>query len=141
MNSRTPWPRHPAWNVAAVAALLVATTCGCAATPEPNESPAAPPAPAPHVQAALDDAARSTGVAHDKLKVSSVETVTWLDGSLGCPEPELMYTQALVAGYRIRIEAGGKTLDYHADKRGTVVLCPPERSVVPAADPRAPQGE
>ena len=79
-------------------------------------------------------------VAHDKLKVSSVETVTWLDGSLGCPEPDLMYTQALVAGYRIRIEAGGKTLDYHADKRGTVVLCPPERARASAADPRAPRG-
>ena len=94
---------------------------------------AVPPAPAPPVQAALDDAAHSTGFAPASLKVSSVEKVTWLDGSLGCPEPGLMYTQALVAGYRIRIDAGGKTLDYHADKRGTLVLCPAERAAEPGA--------
>jgi hypothetical protein len=29
------------------------------------------------------------------------ERVTWSDGSLGCPEPDVMYTQALVDGYRI----------------------------------------
>jgi hypothetical protein len=29
------------------------------------------------------------------------ERVTWSDGSLGCPEPDMLYTQALVEGYRI----------------------------------------
>jgi hypothetical protein len=84
------------------------------------------------VQAALSDAARVTGLAVAKLKVASVDNVTWLDGSLGCPEPDLMYTQALVAGYRIRIVAGDQSLDYHADTHGTLLLCPQGRAVPPA---------
>jgi hypothetical protein len=32
----------------------------------------------------------------------------WNDGSLGCPEPGMMYTQALVNGYWLIIEAGVK---------------------------------
>jgi hypothetical protein len=40
-----------------------------------------------------------------------------------------------VPGYRIRIEAGSKTLDYHADARETVLLCPPERAVQPGRPP------
>lgn len=70
-------------------------------------------------------AARRTGIDVAALTVASAERVTWLDGSLGCPEPDMMYTQALVPGYRIRIEAGGETLDYHAGTRGAPLLCPP----------------
>ena len=35
----------------------------------------------------------------------------------------MMYTQALVPGYQIKLEAGGKQLDYHASESGTVKLC------------------
>ena len=94
-------------------------------------------APAAPVQAALDDAARLTGVAVASLRVTRVERVTWLDGSLGCPEPGMMYAQTLMPGYRIRVEAGDRTLDYHADTRGTVLPCPPERAVPPAAESQA----
>jgi hypothetical protein len=87
------------------------------------------------VQAALEDAARTTETAVADLRVTRVEHVTWLDGSLGCPEPDVMYAQTLVPGFRIRIESGGRTLDYHADTRGTLLLCPPERAVSPAASP------
>jgi hypothetical protein len=93
--------------------------------------------PAAPVQAALDDAARLTGVAVASLRVTRVERVTWLDGSLGCPETGMMYSQTLVPGYRIRVEAGDRTLDYHADTRSTVLLCPPERAVPPAAESKA----
>ena len=34
-----------------------------------------------------------------------------------------MYTQALVPGYRIVLEAGGRELDYHASESGTIKLC------------------
>ena len=89
---------------------------------------------------ALDDAARRTGLPRDQLTVVSVEPVTWRDSALGCPEPGMMYTQALVAGFRITIEAAGKSLDYHADRKGRVLLCPPERAVAPLAPPPAGAG-
>ncbi len=84
------------------------------------------------VDAALDDAARRMKRDRSRLEVLSKEYVTWTDGSLGCPQPDVMYTQALVPGYRIRIRAGTEVLDYHAGKRGLPVLCPPSRSVEPA---------
>lgn len=84
------------------------------------------------VEAALDDAARRMKLDRLRLEVMSKEYVTWTDGSLGCPQPDVMYTQALVPGYRIRIRAGAEVLDYHGGKRGPPVLCPPSRSVEPA---------
>lgn len=83
------------------------------------------------VRTALDDAARRTGRDASTLKVISSEVVTWSDGSLGCPEPGKLYTMALVPGYRIRIQASDQVLDYHASRRGGLVLCPPGQSVDP----------
>jgi hypothetical protein len=78
------------------------------------------------------DAAQRAGVALDKVKVLNVESVTWPNGSLGCPEPGMMYTQALVSGYRIRVDASGTTLTYHAGAQRTFVHCPPDRAQEPS---------
>lgn len=121
MCARTAIPRSLARLTGLVAGLLAAATLGCAAATGSPEL-------ALHIQAALADAARRTGIDAAALEVTSAERVTWLDGSLGCPEPDLLYTQALVPGYRIRIEAGGETLDYHVGTRGVPLLCPPGRA-------------
>ena len=86
------------------------------------------------VQAALAEASRETGCAVGTLEVISAETVVWPDGSLGCPQPGMMYTQALVRGYRIRIDAGGEVFDYHASARGRLLLCPPGMTTPPLPD-------
>ena len=78
------------------------------------------------------DAAQRAGVALDHVKVRTVESVTWSDGSLGCPERGMMYTQALVRGYRIRVDAAGTMLLYHAGTQNTFVHCPPERAQEPS---------
>ena len=75
------------------------------------------------LQAAIADAARQTGVDPSAITVTSAEPVVWPNGAMGCPEPGMMYTQALVPGYQIKLEAGGQTLDYHASESGTVKLC------------------
>ena len=85
------------------------------------------------VNAALADAAKRTGLKRTDLKVLSAEAVTWSDGSLGCPQPGMMYTQALVPGYRVLIRAGGQDLDYHASRMGLPALCPPGQAVPPSA--------
>ena len=84
-------------------------------------------------EAALVDAMKRTGIDRRLLKVRSAEAVTWSDGSLGCPQPGMMYTQALVPGYRVRIDAGGKVLDYHAGRSGPPAFCPADRVMPPAA--------
>jgi hypothetical protein len=78
------------------------------------------------------DAARRAGVALDLVKVLTVESVTWSDGSLGCPEPGMMYTQALVRGHRVRVDAAGTTLLYHTGTQSTFVHCPPDRAQDPS---------
>ena len=79
------------------------------------------------------DAAQRAGVTLDQVKVLTVESVTWSDGSLGCPEPGMMYTQALVRGYRVRVDAAGTMLLYHAGVQSTFVHCPPERAQEPSS--------
>jgi hypothetical protein len=86
------------------------------------------------VEAALADAVRRTALDRSRLKVISAEAVTWSDGALGCPMPGVLYTQALVPGFRIRIQADAEVLDYHAGRRGNPVLCPSGRSVDPVRD-------
>ncbi len=83
------------------------------------------------IRLARADASRVTGMAPDALELASAERVTWSDGSLGCPQPGLLYTQALVPGYRIRLRSPAGVLDYHASLRGTPVLCPADRAVGP----------
>ncbi len=90
-------------------------------------------APAEMIEAALDDAAHRSTTARADIKVTSAEAVTWPDGSLGCPKPGMMYTQALVAGYRIVLQAGEQTLNYHAMSRGKPVFCPASRVASPVA--------
>ena len=53
------------------------------------------------------------------------ESVTWPDGSLGCPEPGMFYTQMVVPGYRIVFEVEGKRFDYRMGRLGDGRLCEP----------------
>ena len=76
-------------------------------------------------QKALADAARRTGLDLSALTVLSAERVTWSDGSMGCPAPGMAYTQALVAGFRIRIQAGKELLHYHGGTEPK--FCPADR--------------
>jgi hypothetical protein len=83
------------------------------------------------VQAARADAARRTGQPAAAFELISAESVTWSDGSLGCPQPDVLYTQALVPGYRIVLRGPSEEMDYHASARGALVLCPAGRAVEP----------
>lgn len=79
----------------------------------------------------------------EDIRVVSAESVTWNDGSLGCPKPGMMYTMALVPGYRIVLEAGGKTYDYHGANGRPPVLCEPgsggqPRPAFPGGTPGTP---
>lgn len=78
------------------------------------------------------DAAQRAGATLDEVQILAVDAVTWADGSLGCPEPGMLYTQALVRGYRIEVDAAGATLVYHAGAQNRFLHCPPERAQPPS---------
>ena len=71
----------------------------------------------------LKEAAALAEVARDQLVIVHAESVVWNDGSLGCPEPGMMYTQALVNGYCVVIEAAGRTYDFRVGS-ASFRLCP-----------------
>lgn len=83
--------------------------------------------PAETLDLALADAVKRTGRPREGIVVHVAEQVTWSDGSLGCPQPGMAYTQALVPGYRIVLQVDGETLNYHAALRGAPSFCPAGR--------------
>ena len=109
---------------------LVLTGCGEddgtgeASTPTASESPTDPidpteptedemtDQPKPVAQA-IADLAGEAGLGTEAIDLVSYEQVTWRDGSLGCPQPGKMYTQALVEGYRVTLRLNGETVFYH----------------------------
>ena len=57
------------------------------------------------------------------MTIVSAHAETFSDGSLGCPEPGMMYTQALVDGYQVVVEANGTQLDYRGSGPGQFRVC------------------
>ena len=95
---------------------------------------AVPPGAEEAVNAAVADVARRFAV---KARVVGAERVTWRDGSLGCPQPDMNYTQALIPGWRIVLAAGSRSFEYHANESGRVVHCPPGRATPPLPDSKS----
>jgi hypothetical protein len=101
-------------------------------TPVPGDAqPAVAPEPGrpmtPEMMALMEaitaELSASEGIDPATVTLVSVEPVTWPDGSLGCPAPDVMYTQALVEGYLIIVESGGETFEYHTSSMTSFVRC------------------
>jgi hypothetical protein len=73
--------------------------------------------------AAREDLAAKLDVSAESIGVKEAAAVVWNDGSLGCPRPDQVYTQALQPGYRIILEHGDRQYDYRATERGYLLLC------------------
>ena len=88
------------------------------------------------VTAAQADASQRYGLLASQIRVVKAEPVTWSDGSLGCPRPGMLYTQALVPGYRVQLRVGSEVWNYHGSEQGALVLCPAGRAQEPVANSR-----
>jgi len=137
IDSMSNLPHSARTAVVAVAAAVAAWSCSA----EGPTMPDLPAPPTPSAQRTLDDTVllarrmASTATGHPPLvfQLVSAEAVTWADGSIGCPQPGMLYPQALVPGYRVELRApDGKLLTFHASRRGTVVQCPEGRAQRPA---------
>lgn len=74
-------------------------------------------------EAAVADLAEHLRVSAESIEVLRVESVTWPDGSLGCPKPGVAYTQALVPGQRIVLSHEDRVYLYHAADLQPPFLC------------------
>ncbi|HKL52242.1 MAG TPA: hypothetical protein VJ908_13820 [Wenzhouxiangellaceae bacterium] len=87
----------------------------------------------PFVSQAREDLARRLEIDKTEITVIDAGFVTWPNSALGCPEPDMMYTQALVPGYRIRLRADGALHHYHGAEGRPPGYCPTDRVTEPAA--------
>ncbi|MCB9421052.1 MAG: hypothetical protein H6667_14715 [Ardenticatenaceae bacterium] len=71
------------------------------------------PAIQEQVNKAKDDLAKQLGIDTAQIDLVEYQAVTWRDGSLGCPKPDMAYTQALVEGYRMQLQVNGVQYNYH----------------------------
>ena len=81
--------------------------------------------------AAISDLAGRLGVGASTITVTRHEEVSWSDGSLGCPKPGYVYTQAITPGYLIVLTVDGRDYEYHGKPGGRPFYC---------AAPRPPAG-
>ena len=100
-----------------------ASPSGSASAASGAPSSSLDPTVAALVQPVVADAAARLGVDPAAVVLVSIDAVTWNDGSLGCPKPGEMYTQALVDGHRIVVEAAARTLDYRVTGPGAFRVC------------------
>ncbi|MYC95881.1 MAG: hypothetical protein F4X14_13040 [Caldilineaceae bacterium SB0661_bin_32] len=87
------------------------------------------------IERATEDLIQATGAASDEITVLSTEEVEWSDTGLGCQEPNKMYAQMITPGYKIVLESGGNTFNYHtgADPEGPLVHCTEDGTPASAA--------
>jgi hypothetical protein len=94
-----------------------------AQVPDEPRAPVTGEVPESILSAAQDDLARKLDVAVESIEVREAAAVVWNDGSLGCPRPGQVYTQAVEPGYRIILEYEGRQYDYRATEHGYLLLC------------------
>ena len=91
-------------------------------TPTPVASGTPATVPASRWQAIEKDLAQR-GVDATSARVVTAQAVTWNNGALGCPEPGGVYTQALVDGMQVIVDAGGTQYDYRFGNNDSPRLC------------------
>jgi hypothetical protein len=131
-----PSEAYPKFGIEPFTAVPKVTLPAVEAPPVKSEAPAMTNDLQSIVAAAKQDAV-ARGVPSQSITVQSAQRVTWRDGSLGCPAPDMQYTMALVPGWRVILRVGDATYDYHAAASGHLILCPRERASEPIADQSA----
>jgi hypothetical protein len=119
-------------RLAMLAAIFVVVGCSAASAPSRDISSLAPASDRPSpgaggasispgplnlpqslIEPVVADIAKMAGVPVNEVVVVSAEPMVFPDGSLGCPQPGVAYTQIVVEnGYKIVATAGGQTFDY-----------------------------
>lgn len=75
------------------------------------------------VRLATEDLMQRLNISPEEISLVEITDVVWSDGSLGCPQPGMFYTQALVEGTRIRLQVGEAIYNYHSGRNQAPFLC------------------
>lgn len=75
------------------------------------------------IEESVADLVRRLDVDPSSVALVNAEIVVWPDGSLGCPQPEEVYNQSEVEGFKVVLEAGDRLYHYHAGSDARPNLC------------------
>jgi hypothetical protein len=105
--------------------LAVSPLTVVAVTEETTVAPSASidPALQPLVDQAVADLATRLKIDASKIDTISAQSMSWPDGSLGCPQPGMAYTQVMVDGSLIQLSANGTSYSYHSGGSRAPFLC------------------
>lgn len=101
----------------------------------PTEAPILGEVPADLMDKIIADLVQRTGAERSAIVTVVSEFTTWSDGSMGCPQPGVEYTQAPVDGYRVVLRVGAAEYDYRSSTRGFFFLCTPRSASMPPTTP------
>jgi hypothetical protein len=73
--------------------------------------------------AVMQDLAVRLEVPLERVILVSEQQVTWPSGALGCPQPDMGYTQALIPGGRIVLGVDDVNFFYHSGRTGAFFYC------------------
>ena len=121
------------WGEAGATGAPIATPPAIAALTPTERTPSVKGrVPQGILESVLKEAAALADVAREQLVILRAESVIWNDGALGCPEAGMMYTQALVKGYWVVIDAAGQKYDFRVGRGGSFRLCPAGQGHLPS---------
>jgi hypothetical protein len=94
---------------------------------KPQMNPTLPTPSAPGleglIETAKQDLAQRLSIQTSDIVLVDAKEVTWPDGSLGCPQPGMMYIQVLIPGYLIKLKYDIREFEYHAGKDRSLTYC------------------
>ncbi len=84
---------------------------------------------------AVTDLSVRAGISVDSISVIQARAVSWASSALGCPKEGMNYTQAIVPGVLLLLDANGVIYHYHGRSGKSLFYCPDERAKAPAYGP------
>jgi hypothetical protein len=75
------------------------------------------------IETAKQDLAQRLSISTSDIVLVDAKEVVWSDGSLGCPQPGMMYAQVLTPGYLIKLKYDIRDFEYHAGKERSLTYC------------------
>jgi hypothetical protein len=76
----------------------------------------------PAQRIAISTLAENLGLTPDKIKLISTEAVEWPDSCLGVTTEGIACAEVITPGFRVTLEADGKTIEYHTNEDATVIV-------------------
>ena len=83
------------------------------------------------------DLAHRLSIQVDQIDLVEASVVVWPDGSIGCPQPGVEYTQVQQEGLLIRLRVGKRVYPYHSGGGRSLFLCDEASTGVAPVSPPA----